>query len=163
MIVNTERSENACNEKVLLETEEWMRLKREKIKIKRSATCSVKELLRENRRDINRLFDRVGSLRKCEPKPRLAVTSARSGETQNIKSAKRKSPIHQHDAPGIQPERPHSVDIGGLARDKSGWVGVVPCHKVRFKESDKPPDEFKRAGIGSCFKGKCLSFQHLQL
>ena len=49
--------------------------------------------------------------------------------------------------------RPHSVDMGGLARAKGRWSGVVPCQQVRVRECDEPPEEFKRAGIGFCFQG----------
>ena len=55
---------------------------------------------------------------------------------------------------GYETERPHSVDIGGIEGKTSAWLGVMPSHRVRVRDCDEPPDEFKRAGIGVCFKGK---------
>ena len=34
------------------------------------------------------------------------------------------------------------------------WLRVVPSYKVRPRNCDEIPDEFKRAGIGLCFRGK---------
>ena len=53
--------------------------------------------------------------------------------------------------------RPHSVDMGGLARRPDAashhWLSVVPCKRIRPRECDELPDEFRRAGIGVCFEG----------
>ena len=49
--------------------------------------------------------------------------------------------------------RPHSVDLGGLDRDRYPWVYAVPSKRVRPRDCDELPDEFRRAGIGVCFKG----------
>ena len=46
------------------------------------------------------------------------------------------------------------MDIGGIEWKTSAWLGVMPSHRVRVKNCDEPPDEFKRAGIRVCFKGK---------
>jgi hypothetical protein len=61
--------------------------------------------------------------------------------------------------------RPHSVDLGGLARRRPEeavggqhhWLNVVPCKRIRPRDCDELPDEFRRAGIGACFEGsyKC--------
>ncbi len=55
--------------------------------------------------------------------------------------------------------RPHSVDLGGLGRRpeaSSGhsWLTVVPCNRIRPRNCDELPDEFRRAGIGVCFEGR---------
>ena len=34
------------------------------------------------------------------------------------------------------------------------WLRVVPSYKVLPRNCDEVPDEFKRAGIGLCFRGK---------
>ena len=45
----------------------------------------------------------------------------------------------------------HSLDLGGLEL----LVALpVPGRRVRPRECDELPDEFRRAGIGVCFKGK---------
>ncbi len=57
--------------------------------------------------------------------------------------------------------RPHSVDLGGLGRRPPegaiahSWLTVVPCKRIRPRECDELPDEFRRAGIGVCFEGSC--------
>ena len=63
------------------------------------------------------------------------------------------APVYRARDRGPRPVRPHSVDMGGLAREKGRWLGVVPCHRVRVRECDEPYEEFRRAGIGVCFKG----------
>jgi hypothetical protein len=55
--------------------------------------------------------------------------------------------------------RPHSVDLGGLGRRPEAspghsWLTVVPCNRVRPRDCDELPDEFRRAGIGVCFEGR---------
>ena len=55
---------------------------------------------------------------------------------------------------GYETERPHSVDIGGIERKTSAWLGVMPSHRVRVRNCDEPPEDFRRVGIGICFKGK---------
>jgi len=55
--------------------------------------------------------------------------------------------------------RPHSVDLGGLGRRPEAspghsWLKVVPCNRVRPRDCDELPDEFRRAGIGVCFEGR---------
>lgn len=54
--------------------------------------------------------------------------------------------------------RPHSLDFDNL--DPGGAGGgvishsIVPCHRVTVRSCDEPYEEFRRAGIGACFKGK---------
>jgi hypothetical protein len=55
--------------------------------------------------------------------------------------------------------RPHSVDLGGLGRRPEAspghsWLTVVPCNRIRPRDCDELPDEFRRAGIGVCFEGR---------
>ena len=73
------------------------------------------------------------------------------------------TPVYRARDRGPRPVRPHSVDMGGLAREKGRWLGVVPCHRVRVRECDEPYEEFRRAGIGICFKGLLFIYfsQHL--
>ena len=52
-------------------------------------------------------------------------------------------------------ERPHSVDMG--VKERYPWVYAVPSKKMMPKKCDELPDEFRRAGIGACFKGKVKS------
>ena len=69
-------------------------------------------------------------------------------------------------------ERPHSVELGSLrgrwwgaggshrgslghpGSPRGPWWGVVPCTRVRHRQCDELPEEFTKAGIGVCFKGK---------
>ena len=53
--------------------------------------------------------------------------------------------------------RPHSVDLG--IRELYPWVYVVPSKRVTPKDCDELPDEFRRAGIGACFKGKTVGLE----
>ena len=39
-------------------------------------------------------------------------------------------------------------------RDSEFWLRVVPSCKIRPRECDEVPEEFKRAGIGLCFGGE---------
>ena len=65
----------------------------------------------------------------------------------------RQPPYTAHELPlPVQPKRPHSVDLGGLHRGHS-WAYVVPSKRIRPRDCDELPDEFKRAGIGVCFEG----------
>ena len=48
--------------------------------------------------------------------------------------------------------RAHCVSSPNLTF--SDTVRVVPCHKVMIRACDEPYQEFRRAGIGACFKGK---------
>ena len=61
--------------------------------------------------------------------------------------------------PPVVIRRPHSVDLGGLGRRPEAspghsWLKVVPCNRVRPRDCDELPDEFRRAGIGVCFEGR---------
>ena len=47
----------------------------------------------------------------------------------------------------------HSLDLGGL---ELLLALPVPGRRVRPRECDELPDEFRRAGIGVCFKGNLL-------
>ena len=47
----------------------------------------------------------------------------------------------------------HSLDLGGL---ELLLALPVPGRRVRPRECDELPDEFRRAGIGVCFKGNKL-------
>ena len=73
-------------------------------------------------------------------------------------------------------ERPPSVELGGLrgrwwgaggsrrgslghpGSPRGPWWGVVPCTRVRHRQCDELPEEFTKAGIGACFKGKGLQY-----
>jgi hypothetical protein len=64
-----------------------------------------------------------------------------------------------HRPPPAVIRRPHSVDLGGLGRRPEtspghSWLKVVPCNRVRPRDCDELPDEFRRAGIGVCFEGR---------
>jgi hypothetical protein len=64
-----------------------------------------------------------------------------------------------HRPPPAVIRRPHSVDLGGLGRRPEAstghsWLKVVPCNRVRPRDCDELPDEFRRAGIGVCFEGR---------
>ena len=39
-------------------------------------------------------------------------------------------------------------------QNEEPWLRVVPSYKVRPRNCDEVPEEFKRAGIGLCFGGK---------
>ena len=40
------------------------------------------------------------------------------------------------------------------AEEDETWLYVMPRQRVRPRECDEVPDEFRRAGIGLCFEGK---------
>ena len=50
--------------------------------------------------------------------------------------------------------RPHSVDLGGLDRNRHPWLLVIPGKRNRPKQLDELSYEFRRAGIGVCFEGR---------
>ena len=52
-----------------------------------------------------------------------------------------------HSAPAVQHRKPMS------AEDET-WLHVMPRQRVRPRECDEVPAEFRRAGIGLCFEGK---------
>ena len=54
----------------------------------------------------------------------------------------------------VKIKRPNSVDLGELDRESHPWLYIVPGNRVRQRECDDRPDEFVRAGIGVCFKGR---------
>ena len=71
--------------------------------------------------------------------------------------------LASREAPAVVSRRPHSVDLGGLARRPEAaaagrpghaWLTVVPCKRIRPRDCDELPDEFRRAGIGICFEGR---------
>ena len=35
-------------------------------------------------------------------------------------------------------------------------IEAVPCQKVEIRDCDEVPDDYHRAGIGNCFKGKTV-------
>ena len=47
--------------------------------------------------------------------------------------------------------RPLSLDLGGGG---GGRPRVVPCGRVTVRACDEPYEEFRRAGIGACFRGE---------
>ena len=54
-----------------------------------------------------------------------------------------------------------SVKQLGQRDNSEFWLRVVPSCKVRPRECDEVPEEFKRAGIGLCFGGEiyvCLHY-----
>ena len=51
--------------------------------------------------------------------------------------------------------RPHSLDADCF--DVPGH-SIVPCHRVTVRSCDEPYEEFRRAGIGACFRGRNIYF-----
>ena len=47
--------------------------------------------------------------------------------------------------------------LGHHQRSQESWLRIVPSYKVRPRNCDEVPEEFKRAGIGLCFGGKLIS------
>ena len=48
----------------------------------------------------------------------------------------------------------HQRMLRNSSCDSEFWLRVVPSCKVKPRECDEVPEEFKRAGIGLCFGGK---------
>ena len=40
-----------------------------------------------------------------------------------------------------------------LSKEDESWLFVTPRQRVKPRECDEVPDEFRRAGIGLCFEG----------
>ena len=55
-----------------------------------------------------------------------------------------------HSAPAVQHRKPMS------SAEEEKWLYVTPRQRVRPRECDEVPDEFRRAGIGLCFEGNNL-------
>ena len=58
-----------------------------------------------------------------------------------------------HSAPAAAQHR-KAVGEAGEAGEEERWLYVMPRQRVRPRECDEVPDEFRRAGIGLCFEGK---------
>ena len=175
-LVRTRMKECSSKQDVFLETEEWLRRRRCQTVVERNgrvADYSPNTLLQDahsQNRSHNKTNASMGS--------KLDLVTIKSFEINLRKKLKEKyashrdmthlsksvqtiqtgpgpvaGPVYRARDRGPRPVRPHSVDMGRLAREKSKWLGVVPCHRVRVRECDEPPEEFKRAGIGVCFKG----------
>ena len=56
--------------------------------------------------------------------------------------------------------RPLSLDLGGGA---VGGARIVPCGRVTVRACDEPYEEFRRAGIGACFRGEQYTADNQQL
>ena len=56
-----------------------------------------------------------------------------------------------HSAPAAQHRK---AEGEGEAGEEERWLYVMPRQRVRPRECDEVPDEFRRAGIGLCFEGK---------
>jgi hypothetical protein len=142
MVVNTDKRDRIYSQEILKETEEWMRSKREKLRLRRSLNYSAKELSRENiHQNVCNMFVESESVQTCQLRP-ADTFKLRSSSVTRVKTRE------------YETQRPHSVDIGGIERKTSAWLEVMPSHRVRVRNCDEPPDEFKRAGIGVCFKGR---------
>lgn len=48
-----------------------------------------------------------------------------------------------------------------LSSDTESWLFVMPRQRVKPKECDEVPDEFRRAGIGLCFEGEMIEMRSL--
>ena len=66
----------------------------------------------------------------------------RGGKFKSVKDSR------AHSAPAVQRKPTLS------AEEDEAWLYVMPRQRVRPRECDEVPDEFRRAGIGLCFTGK---------
>ena len=57
-----------------------------------------------------------------------------------------------HSAPAAAQHR--KAEAGEAGNEEERWLYVMPRQRVRPRECDEVPDEFRRAGIGLCFEGK---------
>ena len=81
---------------------------------------------------------------------RLATEfGGRGGKFKSVKDAARahSAPAAQHRGAGNKP----------MSAEDEAWLYVMPRQRVRPKECDEVPDEFRRAGIGLCFEGNKFS------
>jgi len=65
-----------------------------------------------------------------------------------------------------EPTRLKTSQPNGLIRTRSdlnltdpNWYLIVPSQRVKPRDCDEVPDEFKRAGIGLCFEGKMFTLK----
>ena len=84
---------------------------------------------------------------------RLAAVAANFPEfVQGAKfKAKSGKDSRAHSAPAVHRKPPAAA---GAAEEDESWLYVMPRQRVRPRECDEVPDEFRRAGIGLCFEGK---------
>ena len=48
----------------------------------------------------------------------------------------------------------HSLQLGGLRNNpNTAWIFAVPSKVTKHKACDEVSEDFRKAGIGSCFKG----------
>ena len=178
LLVRTRIKECSSKQDVLLETEEWLRRRRGKAVVERNGRVrdyGQNILLQEKGEQLQKCHNKTNKNKESKLdlvtiksfeinlRKKLADKYAshrdlthlnKSVQTAQIVPALVSEPVYRDRDRGYRPVRPHSVDLGGLAREKSKWLGVVPCQRVRVRECDEPPEEFRRAGIGVCFKGR---------
>ena len=77
---------------------------------------------------------------------RLATEFGKGGKFKLVKDPR------AHSAPATQQRK--AEEAGGEVGEEERWLYVMPRQRVRPRECDEVPDEFRRAGIGLCFEGK---------
>lgn len=75
------------------------------------------------------------------PPPRSSITRAQSNQI--IRES------HTMNASGLKLKASSEINV-----NENYYLKVVPGYKVRPRDCDEVPEEFKRAGIGLCFGGK---------
>ena len=49
----------------------------------------------------------------------------------------------------------HSLELGGMRNNpNTAWIFAVPSKITKHKECDEVSEEFRKAGIGTCFRGE---------
>ena len=164
VLVRARMRESTSKQSVVMETEKWLRRRREKVVVERNGRMRQYHsniLLQDTRTTIEdslinaRIFEaelRTRLREKYSSHKDLGEKYSGHKDLDYMSKGVQTGPTSVYRATDRR-YRPHSVDMGGLARAKGRWSGVVPCQQVRVRECDEPPEEFKRAGIGFCFQG----------
>ena len=113
------------------------------------ATCPPRDLECAPREPVSPYS--LGQLKCFEMRLRRRVSEAyggRAGVRARCRSVQTLAPGDQQ----LPRPRPRSLQLEGGA----GAGRVVPCTRVRVRSCDEPHEEFRRAGIGACFRGEIL-------
>ena len=114
----------------------------------------------------------LAELKSFEMNLRRKVSERYSGETRGIARGMTRVPrglcksvqtlvTAGNEARCNKKARPHSVDVDTMGVYNGGHLGmfdvpghrIVPCQRVIVRSCDEPYEEFRKVGIGSCFKG----------
>ena len=84
---------------------------------------------------------------------RSAIITSRTSE--NIKNyPKMQKSSSEISMKQLQSRQIHQKSASSDADNSEFWLRVVPSCKIKPRNCDEVPEEFKRAGIGLCFGGK---------